>query len=97
MIRASMLTLAALLLVGCASHPSSDPLHDVVLVPEKKTVSIPAETLRDCDPIPKLEDRPYQQGEVPAAINRIVTAASDCRRRKRDATKSLEDALNISK
>jgi hypothetical protein len=92
-----MLISAVLLLVGCACRPSSEPLRDVVLVPEKKTVSIPAETLRDCDPIPKLEDRPYQQGEMPAAINKIVTAASDCRKRKRDATKSLKDALNISK
>lgn len=92
------LCLLVTLLLGCTStKPPTDPLRDVVLAPEKKVVNIPAETLRDCDPIPKLEDRAYKQGEVPAAVNRIVTVARDCRKRKRDAVRSMIDAFNISK
>jgi len=70
-------------------------MRDVVLVPEKEAVNVPAETLRPCDPIPKLEDRAYAQGEVPAAINSIVTVASDCRKRQRDAVTTIRDAFNL--
>lgn len=94
----TMLFLFAMLAAGCGTKPPApDPLRDVVLAPEKKTVNIPAETLRDCDPIPKLENRAYKQGEVPGAINAIVTVASDCRKRKRDAVRSMTNAFNLSK
>lgn len=93
----SLVLVTTLALMGCAAPQKIEPLRDVVLAPEKDTINIPAETLRDCDPIPKLEDRAYKQGEVPAAINAIVTVASDCRKRKADGDASIRKAFNISK
>lgn len=85
-------------LVGCGSQPEKiEPLKNVVLAPQRETVNVPNETLRDCDPIPRLEDRAYKQGEVPDALNAIVTVAQDCRLRKRDAVDTIKKSFNISK
>jgi hypothetical protein len=86
------------MLVGCApTSVKNEPLKDVVLVPEKEVVNIPDETLRDCDPIPRLEERAYTQKELTTVMNKIITPYVDCRKRKRDAVKSLKDGFNISK
>ena len=90
--------LALMMLAGCGNQPvKTEPLADVVLAPQKEKVNIPQETLRDCDPIPKLEDRPYKQKEITTVVNNIVGPYVDCRKRKRDAVNSIKDAFNISK
>jgi len=93
--RISLWLLAPLLLVGCADQPvKQKPLEDVVLVPEKKTVSIPDETLRECDPLPKMEERKYTEAETLDFMQSLVTNQSDCRKRKSDETQTLKKAFN---
>jgi hypothetical protein len=86
---------AAVLLAGCAhDSPKQKPLEDVVLVPKQTKVDIPKETLRDCDPLPKMENRAYTEADVLAFIQQVVTPYADCRARKRDADRVLKKALN---
>lgn len=90
------LTLAAVLLLGGCAHeaPKQKPLEDVVLAPKETKVDIPKETLRECDPLPKMEDRAYTEADVLAFIQQVVTPYADCKARKRDANKVLKKALN---
>ena len=85
------------LLGGCATKHEQKPLEDVVIVPKETKVSVPEETLRECDPLPKMENRAYTESDTLAFIQQVVTPYADCKARKRDATAVLKKALNASK
>lgn len=92
--RNTLCLLAPLLISACAAT-QPDTLRDVVLVPEKEMVNVPKETLRPCDPIPRLREQAHTQSETLDALNRIMNVTSDCSRRKDDATQIIIDAFNI--
>lgn len=87
----------AVLLTSCADKPTKlQSLEDVVLVPPTPTkVDVPEETLKPCGKIPRLAEQPYKEGEVLTYIQSNVTAQSDCRRRQKDAVKTIRRAFNI--
>jgi hypothetical protein len=90
-----LMIVATVLLAGCAHDSQKQkPLENVVLVPKQTKVDIPKETLRDCDPLPKMENRAYTEADVLAFIQQVVTPYADCRARKRDADRVLKKALN---
>jgi len=87
--------IALLLLVGCAHDaPKQKPLEDVVLAPKDTKVNVPKETLRECDPLPQLENRAYTEADVLAYMQQVITPYADCKARKRDADRILKKALN---
>lgn len=88
---------AVVLLGGCATKHEQQPLDDVVLAPKETKINVPKETLRECDPLPQMEDKAYTEADVLAFIQQVVTPYADCKARKRDATTVLEKALNASK
>lgn len=84
------------LLAGCSTtEHKQKPLEDVVLVPKETKVSVPKETLRECDPLPQMENRTYTEADVLAFIQQVVTPYADCKARKRDETKVLKKAFNL--
>lgn len=89
--------LIAVLLAGCAHEERQKPLEDVVLVPKATQVTVPKETLRECDPLPRMEERPYTEADVLAFVQKVITPYADCKARKRDATLVITKALNSSK
>lgn len=85
----------ALLLAGCAHNESKQkPLEDVVLVAKDTKVNVPKETLRECDPLPLMENRAYTEADTLAFMQQVVTPYADCKARKRDADRILKKALN---
>ena len=86
---------ATVFLAGCAHDtPKQKPLDDVVLVPKNTKVDVPKETLRECDPLPQMENRAYTEADVLAFMQQVVTPYADCKARKHDATEVLKKALN---
>jgi hypothetical protein len=85
-------------LAACSpAPPKLKPLEDVVLVPPPSDkVSVPDETLKPCGKIPRLEERPYAEGEVLTYMQSNVTVQSDCRKRHGDATNTIKRAFNIT-
>lgn len=83
------------LLGGCATKQHEQkPLEDVVLAPKETKISVPKETLRECDPLPQMENRAYTEADVLAFIQQVVTPYADCKARKHDANKVLKKVSN---
>jgi PBP1b-binding outer membrane lipoprotein LpoB len=92
-----LIVAVAVLLGGCATKHEQKPLEDVVLVQKETKVSVPKETLRECDPLPQMEDRAYTESDVLAFMQQVVTPYADCKARKRDSDAIIRKSLNVSK
>jgi hypothetical protein len=96
---ATLLFLLVLLTIPACSttRVQEPPPPEVVLIPPAPTtVSIPAETLRPCLPLPKLEERVYTEVEVLEYMRGPAVVHADCRKRQADATKALRKAFNLN-
>lgn len=82
---------------ACTTTKPEPPLPDVVLIPPPPAkVSIPAETLKPCLPLPKLEERVYTEVEFLQYMSGPAAVHADCSRRQSDAVKAVRKAFNLN-
>lgn len=79
-----------LVLTGCFETAPVRPT-----VPEKESVSIPPEDLRKCPPLPRMEEREYDQLDTATFMNTWITAYDTCSGRQERLSATVRKAFNL--
>ncbi len=92
-LRLSILIAVSALLVACQNKP---PLQEeTALLPETKTVNLPAYLLVKCPVIPKLRKASYAEDELVDLVSEIITQSDQCREKQSILVNTVVKAFNI--